>query len=91
MPQETVSDAFYNPPEKPDTYATETFKNVPIQQNPFDIGRLNESPIRGRGQIKVNHNMPAPDDTDHKLTEALWLLQDNSYTCYKPNTKLSRR
>jgi hypothetical protein len=56
---------------------------------PFDAGRMNESPIRGRGQIHVNHNMAAPDDTDRKLTEALWLLQDNSWTCYKP--KMSRR
>jgi hypothetical protein len=58
---------------------------------PFDAGSMNESPIRGRGQIYVNHNMPSPDDTDRKLTDALWLLQDNSWTCYKPNVKASRR
>jgi hypothetical protein len=26
---------------------------------PYDIGRLNESPIRGKGRISVNHNEPA--------------------------------
>lgn len=58
---------------------------------PYDAGRLNESPIRGKGRISLVHNEPALGDPNHKITEALWLLQDNSWSCYRPNVKASRR
>jgi hypothetical protein len=79
----------YTVPEPSAAYGTEKIVNVPVKQNPFDVGRLNESPIKGKGQISVVHNEPIPGDPDRKITDALWLLQDNSWTCYRP--KMSRR
>ena len=54
---------------------------------PFDSGHLNESPIRGKGRIKVVHNEPAPDDTAAEITKARWLLQDNGYQCSLPGRR----
>jgi hypothetical protein len=51
---------------------------------PYDAGRLNQSPIRGKGAFKVVHNEPAPDESG-AIHKALWLLQDNSYRCFKPS------
>ena len=78
-------------PVPADEYGTVTIKNVPLMQNPYDNGRMNELPIRGRGQIHVNHNMPIPGDPEADLHKAKWLLQDAGYQCSIPNQKMSRR
>jgi hypothetical protein len=49
---------------------------------PYDFSRLNESPIRGRGAIKVVHNEPVPGD-DSAIVKAIQLLQDNGYRIFK--------
>ena len=67
-----------------------TYKNSDTIQNPMDYSRLNESPIRGKGRIKVVHNEPAPDDADAELTKAMQLLSDNGWQFYKPNSKVGR-
>jgi hypothetical protein len=71
-------------PEPPAEYGTYKLKNVDIMQNPFDVGRLNQSPIRGKGAFKVVHNMPTYDDSDTEITKAIQLLQDNGYRIFKP-------
>ena len=65
-------------------------ENVPVRQNPVDHGRINESPIRGKGRISVVHNEPAPGDPDAEITKAMWLLRDNGWQVYKPNDKVRR-
>jgi len=79
----------------PDTSSAEhgsyRLKNVPVQQNPYDSGRMNELPIRGKGQIQVNHNVPIPGDPEADLHKAKWLLQDAGYQCSIPNQRMSRR
>ena len=51
-------------PTPADDYGTVTIRNVPLMQHPYDNGRMNQLPIRGRGQIHVNHNMAIPGDPD---------------------------
>jgi len=58
---------------------------------PYDLGRLNQSPIQGRGAIKVVHNEPIPGDPQADLHKARWLLQDAGYQCSIPNQRMSRR
>jgi len=79
------------PREPAAEYGSEKIENVPVKQHPFDLGRLNESPIRGRGQIKVVHNEPIPGDPEADLHKARWLLQDAGYQCSIPNQRMSRR
>ena len=53
---------------------------------PFDAGRANQSPIRGRGAIKVVHNEPLPGE-DSAIIKAIQLLQDNGYQCSMPGRR----
>ena len=69
--------------DQPAPYGSYLIKNEPVKQNPFDSSNLNQSPIRGKGRIKVVHNEPAPNDPAADITKALWLLQDNNYQCRK--------
>ena len=68
-----------------------TYKNSETIQNPMDYSDLNQSPIRGKGRIKVVHNEPAPDDANAEITKAMQLLSDNGWQFYKPNSKVGRR
>jgi len=66
-------------------------ENVPVKQSPMDYGNINQSPIRGKGQIKVAHNEPIPGDPAADLHKARWLLQDAGYQCSIPNQRMSRQ
>lgn len=74
----------YVVPEPAAAYRTYKLKNVETMQNPFDDSRANQSPIRGKGAIKVLHTEPAPDDPEADITKAIRLLTDNGFRIFKP-------
>ena len=79
------------------TYSKITTSNEPISDivdrgpQPYDFGNINQSPIRGKGAIKVVHNEPVPGDPEADLHKAKWLLQDAGYQCSIPSQRMSRR
>ena len=76
------------------TYSKITTSNEPLVEKgpqPYDFGTVNQSPIRGKGAIKVVHNEPVPGDPEADLHKAKWLLQDAGYQCSIPNQRMSRR
>jgi hypothetical protein len=61
------------------------FEHSTVKTNPMDYGNINQSPIRGKGAIKVVHNEPAPGDPDAEVIKAMQLLKDNGWQVSKPN------
>jgi hypothetical protein len=73
----------YIVPEPSAAYGTHKLKNTDVMQNPIDSSNLNQSPIRGRGAIKVMHTELAPDEPEAEIIKAIRLLTDNGYRISK--------
>lgn len=71
-------DVVVMPPEKPKPDRG----NGTDHPFPFDAGRANQSPIQGKGAIKVVHNEPLPGENS-AIIKAIQLLQDNGYRIFK--------